>query len=99
MIVSMEDSMDISFDMPDRIMRLPEVIRETGKCRAGIYAEIKAGEFPPQFRIGKRAVGWSHRAIQAYIRAKITGTDYSATGASKANHKAKGGRPLEDGSK
>lgn len=58
--------MDISFDIPDRIIRLPEIIRETGKCRAGIYVEIKAGKFPLQFRIweeGSRMVPSRHPAV------------------------------------
>ena len=63
----------------DRILRLPEVIKFTGKCRSGIYAAIKANRFPRQKRIGKRAIGFSHREIQTYIRITLAGGEYFAS--------------------
>lgn len=71
--------MDPSLDVTDRIVRLPEVISQTGKCRSGIYAEIKAGRFPRQKKISKRAVGWSQRDIQTYIRITLDGGEYFAS--------------------
>jgi predicted DNA-binding transcriptional regulator AlpA len=42
---------------------------------------IKAGRFPRQKKIGngKRAVGWSHREIQRYIRITLDGGEYFAS--------------------
>jgi prophage regulatory protein len=65
-------------NMSDEILRLPEVIRKTGKCRSGIYAEMKVGRFPLQKKIGKRAVGWSSLQIQDYIRTRLDGKEYFA---------------------
>ena len=41
--------------METRIIRLPEVIHQTGLSRATIYRMIKSGRFPLAFRLGKRA--------------------------------------------
>jgi prophage regulatory protein len=51
----------------DRILRLPEVKNITGKCRSGIYADIKIQQFPRQVPIGKRAVGWRKKDIKKWL--------------------------------
>ncbi len=68
--------MDSGPDETDSIARMPEVMNQTGKCRSGVYAAMKAGRFPTQRKIGKRAVGWSRREIQAYIRITLAGDEY-----------------------
>lgn len=60
----------------DEIMRMPDVIKATGKCRSSIYAEINEGKFPRKVRLGKRAIGFSRRQIHVYIRAMIDGVEY-----------------------
>jgi len=70
--------MNSLLDMTDRILRLPEVMKDTGKCRSGIYADMKVGRFPSQKKLGKRAVGWSQREVQAYIRITLSGGEYQA---------------------
>ena len=62
----------------DQIIRLPVVISLTGKCKSLIYAEIKAGRFPRQKKLGKRSVGWSLLEIQDYIRVTLAGGEYFA---------------------
>lgn len=62
----------------DKILRLPEVIALTGKCRSAIYEEIKAGRFPRQRKISRRSVGWSATEIQDYIRVTLAGGEYFA---------------------
>ena len=47
--------------METRIIRLPEVIHQTGLSKATIYRMIKSGRFPLAFRLGKRATGWTQR--------------------------------------
>jgi prophage regulatory protein len=63
----------------DSIMRLPEVIRRTGRCRSGIYEDMSADRFPRSRKLGKRAIGWSRRDIQTYIRITLAGGEYRAS--------------------
>lgn len=59
---------------PDQIIRLHEVMRQTGLCRSAVYSLIRDQLFPRQRKIGgKRSVGWSTREVQEYIRAKLAG--------------------------
>jgi prophage regulatory protein len=50
-----------------RILRLPEVIRVTGLSRSLIYEMIKIGQFPPQFKISRRCVGWHANCIYSWV--------------------------------
>ena len=54
-----------------RVWRLPEVIVQTGLSRSTIYEMIKRGEFPRQFNLGTRAVGWVAGDVLAWLDAKI----------------------------
>jgi prophage regulatory protein len=63
----------------DSIMRLPEVIRETGHCRSMIYRLMRDGLFPASAKTSKRSVGWSRRAVQTYIRVTLAGGKYRAS--------------------
>ena len=53
------------------IWRLPEVCRRTGYGHSTLYDLIRRGEFPAQIRLGRRAVGWDSRAVQAWIESRI----------------------------
>jgi prophage regulatory protein len=57
------------------IIRLPEVIRQTGKSRSTIYSDMTAGTFPPQVRIGIRSVGWVQERIQRHLEQKVKESD------------------------
>jgi prophage regulatory protein len=57
---------------PACILRLPEVMKRVGICRASIYARIAEGMFPKQISLGARAVGWLESDIDAWLAAKIT---------------------------
>ena len=54
-----------------RVWRLPEVILQTGLSRSTIYAMIGRGEFPRQFNLGPRAVGWLSEDVLAWIDLRI----------------------------
>ena len=54
-----------------RLMRLPEVIKETGRSRTRIYIDMAAGRFPKSIKIGPRSIAWSSDAVQAYIESCI----------------------------
>lgn len=59
-------------DEPKRrvIIRLREVIRQTGHCKSHIYAQMKKGLFPQSIKIGSRAVGWYEDEVQDYIKTR-----------------------------
>lgn len=89
-------------ELEDRILRMNEVKWITGKCRSAIYAEIKDGYFPRQRKLGpkkgQRAVGWSLREIENYIRKTLADGDNSAgsedtrQGSDRAQKKARRGK-------
>ena len=54
-----------------RVWRLPEVMTQTGLSRSTIYDLIGRGEFPRQFNLGPRAVGWVSEDVLAWIDEKI----------------------------
>ena len=53
-----------------KVWRLPEVIRQTGLSRSTIYEMIKRAEFPRQFNLGPRAVGWISDEVLDWIDTK-----------------------------
>ncbi len=53
--------------MARRIVRLPEVVQQTGISPTTIYRAIRAGTFPAQVMLGKRAVGWRATDVEAWI--------------------------------
>ena len=53
------------------ILRLPEVMKRVGICRASIYQHMAAGVFPKSISLGARAVGWLEHEIDAWLVAKI----------------------------
>ena len=53
---------------PERLLRLPEVISQTGLNRNSIY-QIK--DFPKPVKIGARATAWVQSEIQLWIRSTI----------------------------
>jgi prophage regulatory protein len=55
-------------DRPVEFLRLPEVLKRTGKSRSGLYAD---DTFPAQVKIGKRSVAWLSSEVQSWIDAQI----------------------------
>jgi prophage regulatory protein len=49
------------------ILRRKQVEVITGLARSTIYAKVKTGKFPRPVRLGKRAVGWRLRDIEAFL--------------------------------
>lgn len=52
-------------------LRIPQVCQQTGMSRAAIYAAMKRGDFPKNFRIGPRAVAWTLASVQTWQEACI----------------------------
>lgn len=52
------------------IYRLPEVVAICGISRSTIYEMIHRDEFPPQVKLGARAVGWHRSDIEAWLASR-----------------------------
>lgn len=61
----------------ESLLRLPNVIRRTGLCRARVYALIKEGKFPSSIKVGASSM-WVGSEIDAWIRATIASARASA---------------------
>lgn len=54
-----------------KFLRLPEVLGIIGISRSKLYADIKAGTFPPPVSLGARSVGWLNTEIDVWIMAQV----------------------------
>ncbi|MFU8858387.1 MAG: helix-turn-helix transcriptional regulator [Deferrisomatales bacterium] len=63
-------------DAPDRLLRLPQVLRLVPMSRSTLYERIRAGEFPAPAQLGSsRCVAWSERRVQGYIAERLSAGD------------------------
>ncbi len=51
-------------------LRIPDVIKTVGLCKASIYNMMTRGEFPRPKRLSSRAVAWKLSDIQAWIESR-----------------------------
>jgi prophage regulatory protein len=58
-----------------RILRLPAVKSATGLGRSELYDKIRRGEFPPQVKLGPKAVGWLESEVDAWIDQRVSERD------------------------
>jgi len=73
-----------------RILRLPEVIKNTGLKRSTIYKLMAAQGFPIQISLGAKSVGWLESDIENWIQDRISKSQIalksiSQTGGNYAN--------------
>jgi prophage regulatory protein len=61
-----------------RILRLKDVIDQTGLARSTIYKYIEANSFPKPVSLGGRSVGWVESEIEEWIANKIKDRDIAA---------------------
>ena len=54
---------------PERLLRLPEVISQTGLNRNSIY---QIEDFPKPIKIGARATAWVQSEVQDWIKMRIS---------------------------
>lgn len=54
-----------------RILKLKEVLTQTGLGKTTLYMLISNGNFPRQIPLGLRAVGWLESEVNAWILEKI----------------------------
>ena len=60
---------NINEPAPERLLRLPEVISQTGLNRNSIY---QIEDFPKPIKIGARATAWVQSEVQDWIKARIS---------------------------
>ena len=66
--------------MSYKLLRLPDVIKQTGLSRSSIYAKVKTGEFPAPIKISERVSAWNSQAINDFIEAKIAESKIASQG-------------------
>jgi prophage regulatory protein len=49
-----------------KILRLRDVLADTGLSRTTVYRLIQAGSFPPGVRLSDRAVGWPEEVVEQW---------------------------------
>lgn len=59
---------------PDRIVRPAEQVIITGRSLASIWRDQQAGTYPPNVRIGQKAVGVRLSALMAWLDSRETVT-------------------------
>jgi len=60
--------------MQNAILRLPEVIKLTGRSRSSIYAGIKDGSFVQPIKLGPRAIGFLEKEVDEWIEGRVEQT-------------------------
>lgn len=64
-----------------KLIRLPEVLKRTGKTKSPLYRDIAAGRFPKPVKISPElkfsAVGWVESEINEWIAQRIAERDAS----------------------
>lgn len=61
-----------------KILRLPQVMEQTGLARSTIYKLIDAGEFPKPVPLMKRTVGWLDTEVNDWICERIAARDQAS---------------------
>ena len=57
--------------MTNKVLRLPQVINQTGLSRSSIYLKVQKGDFPKQINISERSVGWLQSDIDTWLNKQI----------------------------
>ena len=58
-------------ESPQRLIRLPEVIRQTGLARSSIYESVRDRTFPKPVPLCGRNVAWVESQVQQWIADRI----------------------------
>jgi len=56
----------------ERLMRLKEVLKQTGLGRSSLYEKMKTGDFPRQVKLGPKASAWPESAVQDWISDRVS---------------------------
>lgn len=52
------------------VLRLPAVVKKTGRAASTIWRDVKVGRFVPPINIGVRSVGWLQHEIDVVLEAR-----------------------------
>ncbi len=63
----------------DRIVRIDEVVRLTGRSRTTLWRACRDGQFPVPFKISSRAIGWKLSEIVAWMDSRPRAGAYSSS--------------------
>ena len=61
-----------------RLMRLKDVMQQTGLARATIYKYMNDGSFPLSVPLGGRAVAWVEQEVNDWVLARVAARDAQA---------------------
>lgn len=53
-----------------RLLRLPAVLDRVPFSQSTILRMVREGDFPPPVRLGKRAVAWRTREVEAWLASR-----------------------------
>lgn len=62
-----------------KILRINDVAKRTGVCRATVYNWLKSAEFPRQIQLGPKSVGWVASEVDAWLAGRIAARDTQIT--------------------
>lgn len=54
-----------------KLMKLPAVLTRVAISRSKLYANVKAGTFPPPISLGARAVAWLEHEVEDWIVGRV----------------------------
>ncbi|MDC7698340.1 helix-turn-helix transcriptional regulator [Vogesella indigofera] len=54
-----------------KVLRLKQVMAMTGLARSTLYKYMVTEAFPPQVKLGARAVGWLEAEVLTWLEARI----------------------------
>ena len=58
--------------MKSKILRLPEVLEQTGLCRSTIYSLVAQDLFPRQIQLTRRSVGWLAHDVDNWLAERVS---------------------------
>lgn len=58
--------------MPNKLLRISQVLDRTGQSRSTLYTRIKEGTFPKQVDLGPRSVRWVEAEVDDWISRRIS---------------------------
>ncbi|MQA89771.1 MAG: AlpA family phage regulatory protein [Gemmatimonas sp.] len=70
--------------MPERILRVSEVVRRTGLGRSTVYDRESRGEFPVRRQLGGGLVGWLESEIDEWLQSRPVGIEARAAERTRA---------------
>lgn len=64
-----------------QLLRIPEVLGETGLKRSSLYVLVAAGKFPAPVKLSERSSAWIQTEVEAWIEQRIEHRDQQKAGA------------------